>query len=49
MQQKLKYKEEVLIFLRTVRNQTFRTRALKLLDERRKDFMHELDRQDRYI
>ena len=47
--QKQQWKDDLWIYLRSRKNRTYRAKALKLMDRRRKEFMFEVDEQDRYL
>jgi hypothetical protein len=47
--ERLKYIEDSYAFVRAARKITFRTKALQLVDHSRREFIHELDQQDRFI
>lgn len=44
-----KYREENQAFLRAKRRLTFRAKAMRIIDHSRRDFMFELDADDRYL
>jgi len=49
MAEKSRWKEQQQAFLRATRKLTFRARAMRLLDRRQAEFLHEVDAQDRYF
>lgn len=46
-EQKEKFVGDNLAFLRAKRKMTFRVHALRLMDHKRHEFLHEMDEQDR--
>jgi len=47
--EKVRYVEQQLTFLRAKRRQTFRQKAIAILDANRRGFIHEIDKQDRIL
>lgn len=47
--EKVRYVEQQITFLRAKRRVTFRQKAMAILDANRKDFIYEIDKQDRIM
>ena len=46
--EKVRYVEQQITFLRAKRRQTFRQKAIAIMNANRRDFILEIDKQDRY-